>query len=155
MNREVFLEYLAGAAHALGRDHESFAVHYIDLDGFKPINDQFGHVIGDKVLALIAARMREIARDVDVVARMGGDEFAVLQYGVDRIDKALGLANRILEGVNLPVKIESLGLQLGSSIGICWCPSAGEDPDTLLRNADAAMYLAKAGGRNRVCVYGV
>ncbi|MEO8135439.1 MAG: diguanylate cyclase, partial [Betaproteobacteria bacterium] len=146
VNREVFLEYLEAAVAASVGGGEAFAVHFIDLDRFKPINDSFGHAVGDKVLALVANRMREIAREADVVARMGGDEFAVLQYGVVRIDRALGLARRILAGVALPMDIEAHRLQVGASIGIAHYPADGSDPDTLLRNADAAMYAGKATG---------
>jgi len=154
VNREVFLEHLAGAVAASERSGEAFAVHYIDLDGFKPINDRFGHAIGDKVLALVASRMRLIARDADVVARMGGDEFAILQHHVGRLDNALGLAHRILNGVGQPMEIESHRLRVGASIGVALFPAASADPDTLLRNADAAMYAAKASGRDRVRVFG-
>ncbi|MBP8296729.1 MAG: PAS-domain containing protein [Burkholderiales bacterium] len=153
VNREVFLEHLAGAVEASGRGGETFAVHFIDLDRFKPINDQFGHAVGDKVLALVAERMRNIAREVDVVARMGGDEFAILQYGVERASGALHLARRILEGVAQPMDIEAHQLAVGASIGIARYPAAGGDPDTLLRHADAAMYAAKASGGNCVRTY--
>ena len=154
VNREVFLEHLAGAVAASERTGEAFAVHYIDLDGFKPINDRFGHAIGDKALALVASRMRQIARDADVVARMGGDEFAILQPRAERLDSALGLAHRILKGVGQPMEIESHELRVGASIGIALFPVAGVDADSLVRHADAAMYAAKASGRDCVRVFG-
>jgi diguanylate cyclase (GGDEF)-like protein len=150
VNRDVFLEHLAGAAQS---GAAGFAVHYVDLDGFKPVNDRFGHAAGDKVLAQLAARMRRTARDADVVARMGGDEFAILQLGVERADAALGLARRVLEALREPVEADSQPLQVGASIGIALFPAAGADPDTLLRHADAAMYAAKAAGRNCVRLY--
>lgn len=155
VNREVFLEHLAGAVQASERSGETFAVHYIDLDGFKPINDRYGHSVGDKVLALVASRMREIARDVDVVARMGGDEFAILQYQVTRADAAQGLAHRILEGVGQVMEIESHRLRVGASIGIALYPAAGLDADALVRSADVAMYAAKASGRDCVRVFSI
>ncbi|WP_349741548.1 PAS-domain containing protein [Roseateles cavernae] len=154
VNRETFLECLAAAVRDSGCGAPGFAIHYIDLDGFKPINDRYGHAVGDKMLALAAERMRQIARDGDVVARMGGDEFAILQYGVDAADRGLGLARRILEGVAQPADIETLQLQVGASVGIALYPGAGADPDTLLRNADSAMYGAKAQGGQRVRVFG-
>lgn len=152
VNRETFLECLTAAVRDCGSGAPGFAVHYIDLDGFKPINDEHGHAVGDKMLALVAERMRQIARDADVVARMGGDEFAILQYGVDAADGGLGLARRILEGVAQPADIETLQLQVGASVGIALYP--GADPDALLRNADSAMYEAKAQGGQRVRVFG-
>lgn len=153
VNREVFLEHLAGAVQTSERTGEAFAVHYIDLDGFKPINDRCGHAIGDKVLALVASRMRQIARDADVVARMGGDEFAILQYQAARPDAAHGLALRILEGVGEVMEIEAHRLHVGASIGIALYPAAGADADALMRNADTAMYAAKASGRDCVRLF--
>jgi diguanylate cyclase (GGDEF)-like protein/PAS domain S-box-containing protein len=153
VNREVFLEHLAGAVETSERTGEAFAVHYIDLDGFKPINDRCGHAVGDKVLALVASRMRQIARDTDVVARMGGDEFAILQHQTARADAAQGLALRILEGVGQTMEIESHRLQVGASIGIALYPAAGADADALVRSADVAMYAAKASGRDCVRVF--
>ncbi|HKX41429.1 MAG TPA: diguanylate cyclase [Burkholderiaceae bacterium] len=155
VNREVFLEHLAGAVQASERSGETFAVHYIDLDGFKPINDRHGHAIGDKVLSLVADRMRQIAREVDVVARMGGDEFAILQYQVGRSDAAQGLAHRILEGIGQTMEIESHRLRVGASIGIALYPAAGLDADALVRGADVAMYAAKASGRDCVRVFSI
>ncbi|WP_394789376.1 diguanylate cyclase domain-containing protein [Rhodoferax sp.] len=154
-NRDVFLETLSLAVEAAGRDGIGFAVHFIDIDEFKPINDGFGHAVGDKVLALIAERMRLIARDGDLVARMGGDEFAVLQCPVEHGDSALGLARRLLQAIDQPMEIESHQLQVGASIGIALYPAAGTDADTLLRNADAAMYSAKACGRDCVRIFGI
>ncbi|MBC7681667.1 MAG: diguanylate cyclase [Ferruginibacter sp.] len=152
VNREVFLESLATAAADPTRG--GFAVHFIDLDRFKPINDHYGHAIGDKVLALIAERTRRVARDGDVVARMGGDEFAVLQCRVAHPDQALGLAYRLLEGIGHGMQIESQRLEVGASIGVALYPTAGTDAGILLRNADAAMYAAKAQGRDCVRVFG-
>ena len=157
VNRKVFLESLAAACPGAdpGTGAGGFAVHFIDIDRFKPINDTYGHAVGDKVLALIADRMRLIARDGDVVARMGGDEFAVLQCRVEHPDQALGLAYRLLEGIGGEMDIESRRLLVGASIGVALYPASGQDADTLLRNADAAMYTAKANGRDCVRVFGV
>ncbi|MEO8751485.1 MAG: diguanylate cyclase [Casimicrobiaceae bacterium] len=146
VNREVLLEHIADAVERVARGGARFAVHFIDLDRFKPVNDRFGHAVGDKVLALVAQRMRQVARDVDVVARLGGDEFAILQHRVDNAERALRLAHRVMECVAQPMQIESHSLQVGASVGIALFPAGGEDADTLLRNADAAMYEAKASG---------
>ena len=107
---------------------------------------------GGGVLAQAAARMRRIGRDEDVVARIGGDEFAILQYRVSRTTHAIGLAERILEGIGADMDVESQRLQVGASIGIALCCSPDLDPDTLMRHADVAMYAAKASGRNCVKV---
>ncbi|MBC7682512.1 MAG: diguanylate cyclase [Ferruginibacter sp.] len=154
VNREVFLQSLAAAASATDPAEGGFAVHFIDLDRFKPINDHYGHAIGDKVLAQAADRLRTVARDGDVVARMGGDEFAVLQSRVEHPDQALGLAYRLLDGIGQDMQIGSHRLEVGASIGVALCPGAGSDADTLLRNADVALYAAKAQGRDCVRVFG-
>ena len=153
-NRAVFLECLASAAQAYRSSADAFAVHYIDLDGFKPVNDRFGHGIGDKVLALAAARMRSIAREADVVARLGGDEFAILQYRVERIENARRLAERIGRGLREPMEIEGQSVEVGASIGIAFAAEADLDPESILRRADTALYAAKAGGRNCVRAHG-
>ena len=140
VTREVFLECVATAIAA----REQFAVHYIDLDRFKPVNDRFGHVVGDKVLAGIAERMRSIARDRDVVARMGGDEFAILQRDVPALEPAQGLVARIIEGVSEPIEIEGIWLNVGASVGLALYPGQANDVESLLREADAAMYAVKA-----------
>ena len=129
-------------------------MHYLDLDGFKPVNDRHGHAVGDKLLAAVAARMRQVARDGDVVARMGGDEFAVLQQGVDQADRALSLAWRLIEAIGQPCEIETHRVQVGASVGIAMWPSGGRDAESLLRHADMAMYRAKQAGRNGVMVHG-
>jgi diguanylate cyclase (GGDEF)-like protein len=155
VTREVFLEHLAGATGNAERIAEGFAVHYIDINRFKPINDRYGHAVGDKVLTLVATRMRQIARDADVVARMGGDEFAVLQFNVPQHEKAVGLAHRLLQGVGQVMEIETHRLRVGASIGIALCSAAGADADQLLRNADAAMYAAKAKDSDCVRIHGL
>jgi diguanylate cyclase (GGDEF)-like protein/PAS domain S-box-containing protein len=152
VNREAFLELLGQAVQDYARTRECFAVLYIDLDGFKPVNDRHGHRAGDQVLAQAAARMRRIARDEDIVARIGGDEFAVLQYRVGRTAHAVALAERILEGIRAVVDVDAQQVQVGASIGIAVCCRPDLDSDALMRHADVAMYEAKAGGRNCVKV---
>ena len=111
--------------------------------------------MGDKVLSIVAARMRQTARDADIVARMGGDEFAILQFNVEGLDSVLSLAHRVLDAVSKPMDIESQDLRVGASIGIALFPAAGTDADTLMRHADTAMYAAKAGGRDCARVFGL
>ncbi len=153
VTREVFLESLAEATTSEDISAQGFAVHYIDLDRFKPVNDEYGHLIGDKALTLIADRIRQLARDIDVVARMGGDEFAILQYRVENADQAIGLARRILEGVARQIEIVPYRIEVGASIGIALNQGIRRSPDELLRQADLAMYAAKAAGRDCVRVF--
>jgi len=141
VNRAVLLESL-DAAIAQG---QPFAVHFVDLDGFKPINDRLGHAAGDAVLTLTAARMRASARDVDVVARLGGDEFAILQHGAADVAAADRLGRRVLESLRQPMEIGVERLGIDASIGIALFPAHGVDASALLQRADAAMYAAKAG----------
>ena len=154
VNREAFLELLANAAQIAEKSGKGFAVHYLDLDEFKAVNDTHGHATGDRLLATVASRMRAIARDADVVARMGGDEFAILQLGVDGRDAAIGLARRIHEGVIEPIPIDTLVLQVGVSIGIALWPADGVVMQGLLRKADEAMYRAKSSRGEAMCLAG-
>lgn len=155
LNRDALLEQLQSALAdmnlrvAKGEPGPVVAVHFLDLDGFKPINDTHGHVVGDKLLALVGQRIRHAAREQDFVARMGGDEFAILQHGVAGAESAEGLAQRVLESLRRPFEVESQMLSVGISIGLA-VAKVGESPDALLRRADAAMYRAKAQGRNSV-----
>lgn len=150
-NRSFFVEQLTQAAGA--QDASTFAVHFIDIDKFKPINDRLGHAIGDQVLALIALRMRQAAGARDVVGRMGGDEFAVLQPDVADVAQAEALAQRMLDAVRQPMQVEGHALQVGASIGVALYPASGREADQLLRHADAAMYVAKAADSDCVRVH--
>lgn len=158
LNRAAFLQALRAAVADVRRQSRGMAVLYMDLDGFKPVNDRFGHAVGDQVLAEVASRLRQVAREEDRVARLGGDEFALLQRGVADDQGALRLAERLVEAVSQPIAVDSHRLQVGISIGIVMVPPAegAEATDTLLllRQADAAMYEAKAAGRNRARVFG-
>jgi diguanylate cyclase (GGDEF)-like protein len=153
VNRDAFLEAIAGQLERCRREGDGFAVHFIDLDDFKPVNDRHGHAVGDRVLAAVAERMRAVARDGDIVARMGGDEFAVMQRGAARPEAALGLALRLLETIRQPLRVagaEGQDIVVGASVGVALYPGDGADVATLMRHADAAMYAAKAAGRNSV-----
>ncbi len=153
VNRDAFLEAIAGQLERCRREGDGFAVHFIDLDDFKPVNDRHGHAVGDRVLAAVAERMRAVARDGDIVARMGGDEFAVMQRGAARAEAALGLAQRLLETIRQPLRVEGAegpDIVVGASVGVALYPGDGADVATLMRHADAAMYAAKAAGRNTV-----
>jgi diguanylate cyclase (GGDEF)-like protein len=135
-------------ASALGAPVGPTALLYIDLDGFKPVNDAFGHEAGDAVLVAVAERINATTRTGDVVARLGGDEFAVILPWTDDVT-ADAVAERILQTLALPFDTPSRQVYIGASIGIIRATS-GAHPDKELRRADAAMYAAKAGGRNRI-----
>jgi diguanylate cyclase (GGDEF)-like protein len=147
-NRTLLAERIE---HAFARAHrfgDEFAVLYLDLDRFKGVNDTLGHPVGDSLLKAVADRLRACTRDTDLVARMGGDEFAVLQIGLEASRSADQLARRIREVVSAPYEIDGNKLIIGTSIGIAVAPSDGVSVDQLLKNADLALYCAKADGRN-------
>lgn len=148
-NRTALQQHLEQALARSQRRHELLALMLIDLDGFKPINDRHGHGFGDQVLTEIAQRLRQYIRDDDLPARLGGDEFVVVCENVQSADDAQYLARRLLEGLDTPMHLEDRSVRVGASIGIAL--SQGDDDATrLIRSADAAMYRAKAEGRNRV-----
>ena len=126
---------------------EELAVLCLDLDRFKIVNDMFGHAVGDLLLTQGADRMRACARGTDYVARMGGDEFAVFQCGTQQPVSATALAHRLIAALSEPFDLDGQVAQIGASIGIALAPFDGESPDALLKNADLALYRAKAAGR--------
>jgi diguanylate cyclase (GGDEF)-like protein len=138
-NRAKFQERLD---RALGLSHRGVGVIWIDLDGFKKINDIFGHDAGDEMLVAVADRLREVVRDSDDIARMGGDEFAVVLVDVTEAEAA-AVADRVLGALN---DSSAFRLQLGASVGVSWDRRATVDGPTLVRRADQAMYRAKAAG---------
>ena len=148
-NRTALQQHLDLALARSLRRNELLAVMLIDLDGFKPINDQHGHGYGDLVLAEVAQRLRQYVRDTDLPARLGGDEFVVICENVQSAEDAQDLARRLLEGLDTPMHLEDRAVRVGASIGIALSRGA-DDATRLIRLADAAMYRAKAEGRNRV-----
>ena len=123
------------------------AVHHLDLDQFKAVNDTFGHPCGDKLLRIVAERLRGLVRETDTIARMGGDEFAIVQTAIAEPADATSLAQRIIESVSEPYDIDGQQAVIGVSIGIAVGPGDGSSPDQLMRNADLALYRAKGDGR--------
>lgn len=150
-NRTALQQHLEQAINRSQRRSELLAVMLIDLDGFKPINDCHGHAFGDLVLVEVAQRIGLYLRDSDLPARLGGDEFVVICEDVRSADAAEQLAKRLLEGLDTPMHMEGRPVRVGASIGVTLSHS-GDDSTTLIRRADAAMYRAKAAGRNRVCL---
>ncbi|PWB62127.1 MAG: diguanylate cyclase [Bradyrhizobiaceae bacterium] len=147
-NRAVLREDLGKAAARLRRHGERFAVFCLDLDKFKPVNDTLGHAAGDLLLQAVARRLGEVTRETDTVARVGGDEFAILQSVVARQEDVASLATRLLDALKAPYEIDGKSVTIGTSIGIALAPNDGTEPDELMRNADLALYRAKAAGRN-------
>ncbi len=145
-NRLLLRDRLAHAVAELPRDRR-LAVLYLDLDHFKGVNDTLGHQVGDELLKTVAARLRDCVRDVDTVARVGGDEFAIIHTGVEQPNDAAMLARRICEAVKEPCDLHGHAVIVDTSIGIALAPGDGTDPTELLKNADMALYRAKADGR--------
>ncbi|WCL53576.1 bifunctional diguanylate cyclase/phosphodiesterase [Gimibacter soli] len=146
-NRRLFVELAEKFVGKARRGDEKFAVFVINLDGFKGVNDLYGHDAGNTLLQHIAKRLTEGVRDSDVVARLGGDQFAILQSSNYQPVDAAVLGTRIVQQVQQPVEMEGTFVYTGASVGIAVFPSDGEDPEALLRNAETAMYRAKADGR--------
>jgi len=145
-NRVLLREHLEQAIVRMRRG-EGFAVLCLDLDRFKNVNDTLGHSIGDSLLKAVGERLRRCVSEADTVARLGGDEFAIVQVGIERPEESSMIAAQILDYVSEPYDIEGNHVVVGTSIGIALAPSDGTDPDQLLKNADMALYLAKADGR--------
>ncbi len=147
-NRLMFQQRLNQAlASARSGDH-GFALLYLDLDGFKQVNDTLGHEMGDRLLVSVAERLRDSVRETDTVARMGGDEFAIIQQFGNDPSSASVLAERLLNAIATPFELGDQKPVIGVSIGIACFPQHGENADLLLRNADIALYGAKKAGRN-------
>ena len=152
-NRLMFNQLLSHAVQGAKRYRKQFAVMFIDLDGFKVVNDTLGHDAGDRLLREIAVRFKHTLRAVDVVARLGGDEFVVMMEDIAAPEQAAVLAQRILEATGKPFGLASGECRVTASIGICVYPENGDDEQTLMKNADAAMYRAKEEGKNNFQFY--
>ncbi|MBH5398044.1 EAL domain-containing protein [Bradyrhizobium sp. CNPSo 4010] len=145
-NRAMFHEHLRQEL-AAARDGEQIAVHYIDIDEFKGVNDALGHLVGDELLKSIATNLRRCAGPGDFVARLGGDEFAIVQGAVTSLDQVNELVGRIFETIRTPFDCMGHHLTSDASIGIALAPEHGTALDQILKNADMAMYAAKSAGR--------
>src|SRR5262245_2067810 len=145
-NRTLLRDRLAQALASVRRGGR-VAVLYIDLDHFKAVNDTLGHHIGDELLKTVASRLHSSIREVDTVARVGGDEFAIIQTGVEQPTDTATLARRICDAIKAPYDLHGHAVVLDTSIGIAIAPNDGTEPNELLKNADMALYGAKADGR--------
>jgi diguanylate cyclase (GGDEF)-like protein/PAS domain S-box-containing protein len=147
-NRSFFLDTLERTLSRAGRQHTRSALVFIDLDGFKSVNDGLGHAAGDTVLQTMSERLRAGTRSSDLVARIGGDEFTVLVQNLARADDAALVARGLLDRLARPCRADEHDVSISASAGISVYPEDGTDADTLLRNADLAMYRAKQEGKN-------
>jgi diguanylate cyclase (GGDEF)-like protein len=144
-NRMLMLDRLKVALAGVKRGHY-IALHYIDLDKFKPINDRHGHKLGDMVLKKVASGLLRSVRETDTVARIGGDEFVIIQVDLDAISGAKTMADRVLKNISETHFVEDMDLTVSASVGIACSPWDGDTPDELLRKADLAMYRSKNRG---------
>jgi diguanylate cyclase (GGDEF)-like protein len=154
-NRSLFIETVATSLSQLASSQRPVAVMFIDLDGFKEINDTFGHAVGDQVLSAVAARLRVQVRKLDLAARLGGDEFGMLLDGMRHFSDAAVVAGRIIETLRRPIPMGDAMITIGASVGVAVVEDAADapEPEELMRRADMAMYLAKRQGKNRFVVF--
>lgn len=153
-NRAVLSDSLREAIQAFPRREQPLAVVYIDLDGFKAINDEHGHEVGDRYLCAIAERLRTVLRGGDVPARIGGDEFVLLVHDLGQSQPDHPFFERLVRELRKPVRVGGTEMAVSASIGVTFYPQPGEiDADQLLRQADQAMYIAKKSGKNRITFF--
>ncbi|MGE4189309.1 MAG: putative bifunctional diguanylate cyclase/phosphodiesterase [Thermoanaerobaculia bacterium] len=152
-NRKLFLDRLKQWIARRGRAEGSAALFFLDLDNFKRVNDTYGHDLGDLFLAAVAERLRHSVREGDTIGRQGGDEFTLLLPGIHTSEEASTMAMKLLERLSQPLSVGDLTLFAGASVGVTLFPQHGEDPNTLLRKADTAMYRAKEAGRGGFVLY--
>ena len=152
-NRSLFRERLITAVEVSTRHKQSVAVGFIDLDGFKEVNDKFGHTVGDMLLVALANRMNTALRAGDSIARLGGDEFIVLITGLDQADACIPVLERLLSAASSAVYVDDITLQVSASIGVTVFPDDNVNVDHLVRHADQAMYRAKQSGKNQFAFF--
>lgn len=154
-NRSLLADRLQQAMMVARRQQQKLAVLYLDLDGFKAINDTYGHAAGDALLVMVSGRMKAAMRDSDTLARMGGDEFVAVLQNVNTLQDCYPLVQRILDACSQEMLIQGHAMQVSVSIGMTLYPEDDVDADQLIRHADHAMYQAKQSGKNRLHVFDV
>ncbi len=152
-NRALLFELIKKAVLIARREQGLLCIIFLDLDTFKPVNDTYGHTVGDLLLKEVAHRLQKSIRDSDTVARLGGDEFVILLPKIRAVEDALFVARKVGAALRAPYVIEGHQLQISASCGLSHFPDHGDDIDTLLTHADQAMYAAKAQGRDTVVTY--
>jgi len=148
-NRSLLADRLSQAMLLCGRREQSLAVVFLDLDGFKAVNDVYGHDIGDELLISLSARMKEALREGDTLSRIGGDEFVAVLTDLASVEDCEPLLERLLLAVSEPITIGDVVLSVSASLGVTLYPQDDADADQLMRHADQAMYVAKESGKNR------
>jgi diguanylate cyclase (GGDEF)-like protein/PAS domain S-box-containing protein len=152
-NRTLLKDRLARALAGARRHQRKVALLFLDLDRFKDINDSLGHSVGDLLLQEVAERLKTRGREQDTVARLGGDEFLIMLTDVKDVPDAAVAAERLMDAMTAEFVVQGHSLSIGCSVGISIFPDHGADCDTLIKNADAAMYSAKEGGRHNFCFF--
>ncbi|MBA7680581.1 putative signaling protein [subsurface metagenome] len=152
-NRALFSDHLSLALAHAQRNRQKFPIMLLDLDNFKDVNDRLGHSVGDKLLQAAGDRIKGILRKTDTVARMGGDEFLLLLPETTRTEDIDVVAQKILAAFRKPFLLDNHEVNTTTSIGISIYPSDGKEADTLIKNADIAMYRVKRYGRNNYQYY--
>jgi diguanylate cyclase (GGDEF)-like protein/PAS domain S-box-containing protein len=152
-NRKRFYECLHQSLEKASRNQELVALLFLDLDGFKSINDTLGHNVGDLLLKTVASRLKKCLRGSDTISRLGGDEFTVILPAIPGPEEAAKVAEKICDGIIQPFILEEHTVSVTTSIGISLYPFDGEDPEILVKNADVAMYRAKERGKNQYHFY--
>ena len=147
-NRRLFQSHLGQALELAHRNQRKLAVLFIDLDHFKSINDTWGHAMGDRLLQGVAKWLKSCLRASDVVARLGGNEFILLLPEITQVEDAITVARKLIGTLRKPFRIDGRELFTSASIGISLYPDDGDTPETLMKNADTAMYCVKQEGRN-------
>jgi diguanylate cyclase (GGDEF)-like protein len=147
-NRRLLMERLSLAIAHARRNKRTMAVMYLDLDGFKLLNDTLGHDAGDTLLSLVAARLVAAVRQEDTVARLGGDEFVIALWELSHAEDVAKLVSKVMQAVSQPYRIQEREVSMTASVGVSIYPTHGEEVDTLMKNADLALYEAKRTGKN-------
>lgn len=152
-NRSLFYDRMDTLLLLAKRNKEQFAVVFLDLDGFKEVNDNYGHEAGDLTLQAVAKRMKQLLRESDTLARLGGDEFLLLFPSVTSRDDVVTIVKKILDDFRLAYTIGEYKIYLSASMGISMFPNDGQEAQTLIRNADIAMYSVKSADKNNFSFY--
>ncbi|WP_296445723.1 GGDEF domain-containing response regulator [Rhodoferax sp. UBA5149] len=154
-NRRLLMDRLSLAIAHARRNKCTVAVMFLDLDGFKQINDTLGHDVGDTLLRMVADRLVATVRQEDTVARLGGDEFVIALWELSDVDHVAKLVSKVIQAVSQPYSIQGSDVQMTASVGVSIYPAHGDEVDTLMKNADLALYEAKHSGKNdyRISAY--
>ncbi|MBF0436374.1 MAG: GGDEF domain-containing protein [Magnetococcales bacterium] len=152
-NRQAFLDRLHLEILRAKRERHILAVMFIDLDGFKQVNDQKGHQVGDQLLIQVGQRIKSCIRETDVAGRLGGDEFSLVLTSIASKKNAVTIASKVIKAINKQFLINGMDIKVGASIGIAFYPDNGQDSDSLLQKADVSLYAVKRNGRNHCLTY--